>query len=248
MLRHRPDSRWVQRDQWRGSQQPCSRSSRSRRARRRQGRIANGRGSTPTRSTKPDLPRNCCAGSPTTERAGDRKPDRKHRSACNGSNPFQSWNNLGVLHARKGDMPQAVAVFKRSVSVKPDYTAGWFNLGAALDRTGAYVTSQRATAQAVRLDHSLRGAPLEIRSDTRAYLSDVDVSRPIPAHLRIGQEAQAPERAWSWVVLVIAMVRLTIALGLDKLVEAVGTRVLTKQWHKDRPWRRVWRVSNRFSR
>ena len=159
---------------------------------------------------------------------------------------FQSWNNLGVVQARHGDWKEALHSFRLAVSVSPRYALGWFNLGVALEKSGDLIASQRALSKAVRLDDSLRGTPLALHTDTSTYAANVDVSRPIPTSYSVGQLADSPERSWSWVVLVLMLIRLSIAFGVDKIVEYVGTRVLNPKWHRKRQWNRVWKRLNAY--
>ena len=161
----------------------------------------------------------------------------------------QSWNNYGVLEAGRGEWEKATRAFRRAIALDPTYARAWFNFGVALNNSGRirdFLSSQQALARAIRLDGTFRGADLTLQSDTTSFATGVDVSRAIPADLKVGDVRSSPEQTWSWVVLVLMFFRLAIAFGVDKVGEFVGTRTLKSDSYRRRALRRVWLQLNRF--
>jgi len=59
----------------------------------------------------------------------------------------EAWNDLGVVHFRKGDYPRARAAFERAIGLRPDYGEAWFNLHDTLDELGLAADTRRAAAK-----------------------------------------------------------------------------------------------------
>jgi cellulose synthase operon protein C len=161
---------------------------------------------------------------------------------------FQSWNNLGVLRADAGDREGAIRAFRMAVRARPDYALAWFNLGGELGRGGGirdFVASQRALARAVRLDPGMRGRSPVPLADTGAEITGLDVSRPVPVGWSFGTVSRDPTPVFGWVVLVLALWRLGLAVGIDQAGSWVGGRLLggTTVAHG---WTHLWHRANRF--
>ena len=161
---------------------------------------------------------------------------------------YQSWNNLGVLLDEQGDRDGAAGAFRSAVEAKSDYALGWFNLGVVLGRGASpadFVDSQRALARAVRLEPSYRGRSETVEKDSSVVLTGLDVSRPIPADWTFVDTASEAAPGLSLVVLLLAVWRLLLALGLDQVGGWVGGKVLSERTHAR--WGSAWGAVNRFT-
>ena len=59
-----------------------------------------------------------------------------------------AWYHLGNLHAADRAHPEAVAAYRRSLAIKPDYQPAHFNLGNALTATGDFAAAESAYLEA----------------------------------------------------------------------------------------------------
>lgn len=69
-------------------------------------------------------------------------------------------NTIGFLHARLGELPEAVLSFREATRIDGDYAAAWSNLGRLLMETGHPEEAEAARARAAKLDPRL-GLPPE---------------------------------------------------------------------------------------
>lgn len=130
---------------------------------------------------------------------------------------YTAWNNLGVLEARAGRSDQAIEAFRRAVGADENYALGWFNLGVALEGEGPLhaVQSQGAFGRAIEADPDLAGREHRLSLDRDVYLSELDVSKPLPAGWSFADAGgeTGPAAATGLFVLLIAGLQLGRSLG-----------------------------------
>jgi tetratricopeptide (TPR) repeat protein len=163
---------------------------------------------------------------------------------------YQSQNNRGVLAARDGRYGEAEGALRAGIAAKPDYALAWFNLGIVLAHSRNpvdFFRSQAAIAKAVRLDSGFRGKNQTLQTDLSAVSTRLDISRPVSAGWTFASAARTPATGLGWIVLILAVLRLMLALGIDKVAELVGTRAFSTTWHERRAWARWWHRVNRFT-
>jgi tetratricopeptide (TPR) repeat protein len=180
---------------------------------------------------------------------GEAKTDYDRAAAMDPS-AYQTQNNRGILAAQRGDYNEAETALRAALAAKPDYALAWFNLGVVLGHSrnpADFLGSQAAVARAVRLDSSFRGAGAQLIADRSAVTTGLDVSRPISPGWTFASGAKSPMVGLSWVVLLLALLRLAMGLGIDQLGGAVGSRVLSDRWNRTRPWRTHWGRLNQYS-
>ena len=59
-------------------------------------------------------------------------------------------NSMGVVYARRNDLPRALESWKRAVAVDPKQYDALFNIGLVAGNAGRYDESRRALEQFVR--------------------------------------------------------------------------------------------------
>ena len=59
---------------------------------------------------------------------------------------------LGLLHAREGRYPAAIAAYQRAIAAVPNYGEAWFNLGEAYLKQNDYAAAEQAFSRAVAAD------------------------------------------------------------------------------------------------
>ena len=62
---------------------------------------------------------------------------------------------LGLLHAREGRYPAAIAAYQRAIAAVPNYGEAWFNLGEAYLKQNDYAAAEQAFSRAVAAGHEL---------------------------------------------------------------------------------------------
>lgn len=161
---------------------------------------------------------------------------------------YVSANNLAVLLAQDGFRTDAAAVLVDALRVAPDYAIGWHNLGVVqAPASRELLPSQGAFATAGTLDRDLRGRD-DLIVDTEIYRSGLDVSKPLPPDWTYAASASGSTDALTLSVLLLILLRVVWALGLDKVVSTMGEKVLTERGPapaRRRFWRRlapVWAV------
>ena len=139
---------------------------------------------------------------------------------------YVSANNLAVLLAQDGHRSDAAAVLEDALRVAPDYAIGWHNLGVVqAPASRELLASQGALATAGTLDRDLRGRD-DLIVDTEIYRSGVDVSKPLPPDWTYAASASGSTSRLTLSVILLLLLRVLWALGLDKVVSAVGERVV----------------------
>ncbi len=164
------------------------------------------------------------------------------------STSYVSANNLAVLLAQDGHRADAAAVLQDALRVAPDYAIGWHNLGVVQAPASLeLLSSQGALATAAGLDRDLRGRD-DLIVDTEIYRSGLDVSKPLPPDWTYAASATSSPSRLTLSVILLLLLRVVWALGLDKLVSVVGERVVRQPGERAvrrRLWRRldpVWAV------
>ena len=153
---------------------------------------------------------------------------------------YVSANNLAVLLAQDGHRADAAAVLEDALAVAPDYAIGWHNLGVVQAPTSRdLLASQGALATAASLDRDLRGRD-DLIVDTEIYRSGLDVSKPLPPDWTYAASASGTTSRLTLSVILLLLLRVVWALGLDKVVSAVGERVV-RQPGVGTARRRFWR-------
>jgi tetratricopeptide (TPR) repeat protein/Zn-dependent protease len=97
---------------------------------------------------------------------------------------FSTWNDLGVVEARLGRRSAATDDFRRAVGANSEYPLGWFNLGVVLEQQGLQhaLAAQGAFGRAIASNASLRERTHELSLDNDVYLTNLDLSKPLPAN------------------------------------------------------------------
>jgi tetratricopeptide (TPR) repeat protein len=62
----------------------------------------------------------------------------------------EAWYRLGIAHSRTGDMRNAITVFRKAVSINPDFSAGWIELGVAYELSSKEIEAIEAFKKATR--------------------------------------------------------------------------------------------------
>ncbi len=95
---------------------------------------------------------------------------------------FSAWNDLGYVEDRLGHRGAAVTDFRRAIGVSSTYGLGWFNLGVALEQQGLLhaLGAQGAFGRAIAAEPSLRNRSHRLSLDNNVYLTDLDLSKPLP--------------------------------------------------------------------
>ncbi len=133
---------------------------------------------------------------------------------------FGAANDLGVLHARRGDTQRAVAALRRAVGADERYALGWFNLGVVLGGMGPrhLFASQGALARAFALDPALRDRERVPTLDARTYRTGLDVARPLPAEWTFASsQRHAPTKTAGLAALLL------VALTLSRTLTMTGS-------------------------
>ncbi len=153
---------------------------------------------------------------------------------------YVSANNLAVLLAQDGHRTDAAAVLEDALEVAPDYAIGWHNLGVVqAPASRELLASQGALATAGTLDRDLRGRD-DLIVDTEIYRSGLDVSKPLPPDWTYAASASGSTSRLTLSVILLLLLRVVWALGLDRVVSALGERVV-RQPGEGPVGRRFWR-------
>lgn len=181
-------------------------------------------------------------GAGQTERAV-----RLYRAAL-ASDPtsYVSATNLAVLLAT--DDPgskEARRLLDQATRIDPGYALAWHNLGVVQSQTWSpldFLRGQRSLAKAHRLDGDLRGAGLTLLADETVYESGVDVSAPLPPDWTYGASARDRGDGFVWTLVLLLLLRVAWALGLDRVSELV---LRLAETHQDKVswWRGPWTAS-----
>lgn len=159
---------------------------------------------------------------------------------------YVSANNLAVLLADQGERAEAVSLLEQAVATKPGYATAWHNLGVVRARDSAprqFLAGQGALARAAVLDHSFRGVSTDLVIDDQVYDSGVDVSRPVDSDWTYASAASEAQRGFAITMLLLVILRIAWALGLDqvggwvsqKVVDSSSARAERVPWF----WRRL---------
>jgi len=153
---------------------------------------------------------------------------------------YVSANNLAVLLAQEGHRADAAAVLEDALRVAPHYAIGWHNLGVVkASASRELLPSQGALARAGTLDRALRGRD-DLIVDTQIYRSGLDVSKPLPPDWTYAASASGSTGRLTLSVILLLLLRVVWALGLDKLVSVVSEKVM-RHPGKGPARRRFWR-------
>lgn len=138
------------------------------------------------------------------------------------------WNNLGVALAGCGFAGEASDAFRASVRANPQYAKGWFNLGSHLLMQGSwsdFLVAQGALGIAGSLDDALRGKGPGVTADDDIYESGLDLSKPLPPNLELGQLERRSVMPFTILLIALVAARLVAALlkdlGLGNLAERI---------------------------
>ena len=122
---------------------------------------------------------------------------------------YPAENDLAVLLMQRHRYGEAAAVLRRAVFVRADYAKGWFNLGAALSHLGPenVWAAQGALGRAGMLDTRLAHRPPTPIFDAVPYVTNLDLSKPIPEHWTFADsQSHTPVAAAGFsVVLLVAL-------------------------------------------
>jgi len=141
---------------------------------------------------------------------------------------YVSANNLAVLLAQEGDRGEAADLLADALRAAPGYAIGWHNLGVVQGTESAQLLpSQGALAAAGRLDRDLRGRD-DLIVDTEIYESGLDVSKPLPPDWTYAASASSARDRLTLSVLLLLLLRVAWALGLDVVAAKVGERVMRR--------------------
>lgn len=66
-----------------------------------------------------------------------------------------TWNNMGDVYARRGDLPAAAAAFSRAIALNPQYADAYHNLGHTYLRMGELAEAKLAYEQALAIHPNL---------------------------------------------------------------------------------------------
>jgi len=126
---------------------------------------------------------------------------------------YPAENDLAVLLMQNHRYAEAATILRRAVGANEDYAKGWFNLGVALSHLGPLrlLASQGSYGTATRLDSSLAQHPPSPMLDDVPYATNLDVSKPLPAHWTFAdRQRTAPIAAAGFAAI------LALALGLAR--------------------------------
>jgi cellulose synthase operon protein C len=95
---------------------------------------------------------------------------------------FSAWNDLGYVQDRLGHRDAAVNDFRHAVGADSHYALGWFNLGVELEHQGLVqaLAAQGAFGRAITADHSLLTRSHRLSLDNEVYVTNLDLSKPLP--------------------------------------------------------------------
>lgn len=144
---------------------------------------------------------------------------------------YVSANNLGVLLAEAGEPEEAEVWFREAVAVKPGYAQAWHHLGSVLGESwspAAYVASQAAHAEAVRLDSSFRDVEPGYAMDAQVRDLDLDVSRPLDPDWQFATSVEDRGTSFTAILLVLVLLRVAWSLGLDTVIGRGAEGVLER--------------------
>ena len=83
----------------------------------------------------------------------------------------EAWSVLGFLHAKRGELSEAIPAFDRALALSPDDAALCFNAAFAVQRAGDHARAielmQRAIALDAKLDRAWYGLGLSLAHDGR---------------------------------------------------------------------------------
>lgn len=145
---------------------------------------------------------------------------------------YVSANNLAVLLAERGEEQKAEDLLEQAVAVAPSYALAWHNLGVVRSRAdtlASFLSAQGALARAASIDRSLKGDQAKLRVDEKIYDSGVDISRPVPADWTYAQSATEPSRRFALTMLVLVLIRVLWALGLDRFGGWITRKVVASR-------------------
>jgi tetratricopeptide (TPR) repeat protein len=139
---------------------------------------------------------------------------------------YVSANNLAVLMAQRGQRSMAVELLTNALRAAPSYALGWHNLGVLNESFATkLLESQGARARAATLDRRFRGED-GLLVDEEIYESGLDVSRPLSPDWTYAETASRSPVGLTISALVLLLLRLVWRLGLDKVFDAVGQRIM----------------------
>ena len=154
---------------------------------------------------------------------------------------YVSANNLAVILAQEGHREEAASVLEDALRVAPGYAIGWHNLGVVQGpSSGDLLASQGATAVAGALDRDLRGRD-DLIVDREIYASGLDVSRPLRPDWTYAASASSQPARLTLSVLILLLLRVLWALGLDAVSARIGERLMRRPGSTSGPRRRFWR-------
>jgi tetratricopeptide (TPR) repeat protein len=95
---------------------------------------------------------------------------------------FSAWNDLGYVEDRLGRSGAAVSDYRHAVGANSRYALGWFNLGVELERQGLLhaLAAQGAFGRAIAVEPSLSTRSHRLSLDDRVYITNLDISKPLP--------------------------------------------------------------------
>ncbi len=153
---------------------------------------------------------------------------RAYRAAVDSeATDYPAWNNLGVALAETGDEAGAARALRRAVGAREDYALGWFNLGVALEERGLWhaIGAQGALGRAIRADGALRDREHELVADDEVYVTDLDLSKPLPPEWSFSEtQDRAPVAAAGFALALLLGLRLTRSLS-GRSASGVGERL-----------------------
>jgi tetratricopeptide (TPR) repeat protein len=129
---------------------------------------------------------------------------------------FSAWNDLGVVEARLGHRSAATDDFRHAVGANSEYALGWFNLGVVLEQQGLAhaLAAQGAFGRAIGANSALRERKHELSLDNDVYLTNLDLSKPLPANWSFTTiEKRPPTRNLGIVLLLVAVMQIGRALA-----------------------------------
>jgi cellulose synthase operon protein C len=107
---------------------------------------------------------------------------------------FSAWSDLGYVEAQLGRRAGAVSDFRHAVGANSRYALGWFNLGVELEREGLLhaLYAQGAFGRAIALESSLSARRHQLSLDNHVYLTNLDLSKPLPPNWSFTTNEQQP--------------------------------------------------------
>ncbi|GAB3261261.1 tetratricopeptide repeat protein [Nocardioides dilutus] len=144
---------------------------------------------------------------------------------------YVSANNLGVLLAESGEPQEAEVWFRRAVATEQGYAQAWHHLGSVLRESwapAAYVASQAAFAEAVRLDSSFRDVEPGYEMDAQIRDLDLDVSRSLDPDWQFATSVEDRGPSFTAILLLLVLLRVAWSLGLDTIVGRGAEGVLAR--------------------